>query len=159
MGEESVQTKLLEWGSCGNIPNKGKQESNCNIKNRWLPACKFFADLVDWSVVSVCCLPPPDFEFVPTGNSQGSVILRPHFKSICLYVCLWASNLFTLTLSAYQRPIPYTSFHSYVSKENWLNIEGTSEDPGAEMLPVHNTMHLDDVGVHRQRSMKVIWRK
>ena len=33
---------------------------------------------------------------------------------------------------------------------------GTSEDPGREMLLVHNLMHFDDISVHCQQSMKVI---
>ena len=40
------------------------------------------------------------------------------------------------------------------SKENVLNIENNSEDPGAEMVPVHSTTH-PDIGSHCPHGVRV----
>lgn len=148
IGEESTQTKLLELGSCGNIPNKEKQENNCNIKNRWLPACKFFADLVDWSVVNVCW---PATSWLRESSYPGTVLraqksLLPILETFVFSSECWHHEPFPLDLSAYQRWIPYLLFHSYVSKENLLDVENTLEQrrcvctaPSTFMMPARTT--------------------
>jgi hypothetical protein len=97
-----------------------------------------------WSVFAG--LPPSDFMRVHTKAQFSGFRNPPHSKSICLYLCPLASDLFSLILHAYQRPITYLLFHCWVSRMRVMNIEKTSEDPGAEVVLVYNTVHLSDTG-------------
>lgn len=91
MGEESIQTKLLELGSCGNIPIKENRKAIAILKiDDFLCVNAVLTLLI--GVLRVCWLATSDFgEFRPRDSSQGSEIYSlPHLKSTCLYICLLA---------------------------------------------------------------------